>query len=238
MLILCLISLILCISGAPTRDDAECDLDTYENNSELFTTRNAAVPQSLWPGGVIPYVIDESLDFLIDTIESVMDEYENATCIRFKPIIDAEFNYVKIYLGNGCSSMVGRFPISHQLISLGFGCHSVGTITHEIGHTIGLHHEHNRSDRDDYLEIIWDNIKPGRENQFKKLLPEEIVLLNKFDYNSIMLYGDTTFSKNGYSKTMIAKKKGINRLLRVADKSGLSKSDIERINKLYNCSKS
>ena len=37
---------------------------------------------------------------------------------------------------------------------------------HEIGHTAGLYHEHQRSDRDDFVRIFLRNVRPGGEGNF------------------------------------------------------------------------
>ncbi|KAG8174341.1 hypothetical protein JTE90_024497 [Oedothorax gibbosus] len=42
-----------------------------------------------------------------------------------------------------------------------------------------------------------------------RLKPSENRLINKFDFDSIMLYGERTFSKDGWGRSMKAKKKGI-----------------------------
>ena len=40
----------------------------------------------------------------------------------------------------------------------------VGNMMHELMHTIGIYHEQSRNDRDDYVTINNDNVKPGDIN--------------------------------------------------------------------------
>ena len=42
------------------------------------------------------------------------------------------------------------------------------TPVHELFHTLGFVHEHTRPDRDDFISINMDNIKPGEEKNFEK----------------------------------------------------------------------
>lgn len=56
--------------------------------------------------------------------------------------------------------MVGAVG-GEQILNMGDGCQYVGLVLHEFGHAIGYYHEHNRPDRDDTVEIMWDNIVYG-----------------------------------------------------------------------------
>ncbi|UYV76934.1 hypothetical protein LAZ67_14002480 [Cordylochernes scorpioides] len=134
-----------------------------------------------------------------------------------------------------CYSYVGIFG-GKQPLSLGNGCHHLGIIIHEIGHALGFYHEQSRSDRDDYINIYWENIKSGMAGQFKILAAHDNTLYNKFDYESIMIYGEYAFSKDGKSKTMEDKNK-IHKLSEPYTKQSMTVSDIERVNKLYDCKK-
>jgi len=48
---------------------------------------------------------------------------------------------------------------------------SHGTIIHEMLHTLGLSHEHNRPDRDEDVTVVFEKIQPGMEDNFEKIWP-------------------------------------------------------------------
>ncbi|GIY23016.1 astacin-like metalloprotease toxin 1 [Caerostris extrusa] len=172
------------------------------------TTDRNALPDDIkkWPNGVIPYRIDLALDDLKDEIESAMKYIMDRTCLKFVRRENRERDFIRVFYGDGCYSHWGKTGKA-QPLSLGLGCESFGTIIHELIHAIGFDHEQTRSDRDDYLLIFYQNIDPESLDQFMKLKPHENRLINQFDYDSIMLYGEKTFSRDGRSKTMKAKKR-------------------------------
>lgn len=78
------------------------------------------------------------------------------------------------------------------------GCMSKGTIMHEMIHALGFHHEQNRANRDDYVEVLLQNVQPGRESQFRKLDKGQATAFGvAYNQQSIMHYGGKAFSKNG-----------------------------------------
>ena len=73
---------------------------------------------------------------------------------------------------------------------------SKGTIMHELGHVLGFWHEHNRPDRDKYVTIIKENIRPGANFDFKTASPYQVIYSKEYDYGSIMHYGETVSDMN------------------------------------------
>jgi len=65
--------------------------------------------------------------------------------------------------------MVGAVG-GEQILNMGDGCQYVGLVLHEFGHAIGYYHEHNRPDRDDTVEIMWDNIVYGELEKIIQLV--------------------------------------------------------------------
>ncbi|GFR33526.1 astacin-like metalloprotease toxin 2, partial [Trichonephila clavata] len=188
-----------------------------------------------WPDATIPYVIDKSLASHKKLILDAMAHIEDNTCVKFKPRTN-EKEYCKIFKGKGCYAALGRNKTysQPQPLSLGDGCHKKGTVIHELLHIVGFYHEQNRSDRDNYLNIYLKNVKPGMKGNFIKLKPSENWLINDFDYDSIMIYGEYAFSKRpNVLKTMEAKDG--HKLLNPYEKESMTDSDIERVKQMYKC---
>ncbi|XP_026161369.1 meprin A subunit beta-like [Mastacembelus armatus] len=113
-----------------------------------------------WPT-TIPYYLEDSLELNAKgVILKTFDQYRLKTCIDFTPWT-GEKNYISVYKGSGCSSSVGNRQVGKQKLSIGKNCDRLGTVEHEFMHALGFWHEQSRADRDDYVKIIWDHIKPG-----------------------------------------------------------------------------
>ena len=78
-------------------------------------------------------------------------------------------------------------------------------------HALGVKHEQTRPDRDNYVQINMQNIKPGKEHNFSKLKEEYWVNQNTpYDYGSVMHYGGDYFQKHRGLPTIVSKR-GINK---------------------------
>ncbi|KFM63178.1 Astacin-like metalloprotease toxin, partial [Stegodyphus mimosarum] len=196
--------------------------------------RNAVpLDSQRWPGGEIPYIVKESVDEKTrKALKAGMDHISSKTCITFVERKD-EKDYVEVFKGDGCYSHWGRIG-GKQSISLGNGCSDIGTVVHELLHAVGFEHEHNRSDRDDYLQINWQNILPGYEDSFEPLMPHEERRLTDFDFDSVMLYGSYAFSKEPFFLKTMEALDG-REMPEVYYKKGLSPDDIKRVKLLYDC---
>lgn len=131
-------------------------------------------------------------------ITDAIAHWESKTNLRFIQS-NSLFPLQKILFtaGNVCASEVGM-QANEQKIILAPGC-STPTVIHEIGHAIGLWHEHTRADRDNYVRINWSNILSEKEHNFQtyNARGEDGFQLGSFDFSSVMMYGFNDFSKNG-----------------------------------------
>ncbi|XP_020631151.1 zinc metalloproteinase nas-4-like isoform X2 [Orbicella faveolata] len=204
----------------------------HEEDLKRNVIRNS---KKLWPQKTVYYYVDHNLQHLRPKINDAINRLEVKTCLTFREVgLSYGGDYIKMHKGNGCFSKMGRVG-GAQLLSLGSGCGYVGVIMHELMHSIGIWHEQSRMDRDKYVEVLWSNIEPGKENNFLKYEHGKLDTLNlPYDYDSIMHYDRYLYSVDGKRPTIIARGKAWKKLggqLR----GTLTGNDIKEIRALYNC---
>ncbi|XP_068629081.1 seminal metalloprotease 1-like [Battus philenor] len=190
-----------------------------------------------WPERTVIYYIEED-DFdedQVKMIESAMEDIANNSCIKFKPKEHDEHAVQIKGTSSGCFSSVGFSNTSEdgdevrQVLNLAKGCFRHGTVVHEMLHTLGFYHMQSTYNRDDFVKIIWENIKAGTEHNFAKYNNDTVTDFGvAYDYNSVMHYPETAFSKNG-NKTIIPLQDGA----KIGQRKGMSESDIAKLNKMY-----
>lgn len=105
---------------------------------------------------------------------------------------DKEADYVKfVYNKSECSSHVGCVG-GMQIIRLADWA-TPGNVLHEMGHAIGLEHEHCRLDRDHFVKVHTRRIEKGQGHNFNI----QGIPLGPYDYSSIMHYDECAFSIDG-----------------------------------------
>lgn len=145
-------------------------------------------PQKLWPGGVIPFEID-SAKYPVGLEErkiilAAIEEWNNAgTGFRIVPRTTETDYLIFGEDSDACYSNVGHTGGAQYIrCHLHGGAFNKGSIIHEIGHAVGFHHEHQRRDRDNYLQLT----KPTRPNDPN--YGKQGMRYGEYDFDSIMHY--------------------------------------------------
>jgi len=199
-----------------------------------------------WPDGIVPFTISDT-DFPPgsserDEILAGIALWNLNTCIRVVPRNGQPNGLHFIKATDSCSSAVGQKPeatgapgqsLSCAVQLDGFGSTS---ITHEVGHALGLLHEQQRPDRDTFVSINYANID----------LPEDRVEVNfdvvadecpigPYDCGSIMHYGPTAFGRKdggGAEATTITPNPGTG-CTSIGQRDHLSAGDVKTIHAIY-----
>ncbi|XGW28816.1 hypothetical protein V3C99_008537 [Haemonchus contortus] len=186
-----------------------------------------------WPNGRIPYVISGQYNERERAVLArSFQEYHKRTCVRFVARTPLDRDYLYIGKIDGCFSDVGRAG-GRQELSLDDGCMQYDTAIHELMHSVGFYHEHERWDRDNHITILWQNIDKEAYDQFGKVdLTESSYYGQMYDYYSIMHYDSLAFSKNGF-ETMVAKRPEMTAVIGSA--IDFSPIDVLKMNLMYDC---
>ena len=161
--------------------------------------------------------------------------YMNGTCVSFRQRQPYDRAYVQIAKSTSgeCSSNVGmvtaRGTVGVSRTVLSSNCTNIGSILHELGHVLGRYHEHSRLDRDNYVEILYQNIYAYAISNFFIYFDTNTPIA--YDYNSIMHYDSRAYSMNGLDT--------IRTLHNISTVMGqrlyLTEHDYANINFMYNC---
>ncbi len=236
-----ILALVAIVNSAPI-DEANLIYkgDMIFQRDPTKVSRNVYMYTLKWDKGVIPYTFDAASAFSIDekvVILTAMRKIEQKTknCLSFKQrTTESEYVIFKDTT-TGCNSYVGRAGIAGQWISLQKGgCIHEGIVMHELLHTAGFEHEHERSDRDRYIKVILKNVVSDYEFAFSVIPAATVNTFDiPYDYYSIMHYGSWAFSNNG-RPTIIPIDPTID-LTRIGQRVELTDSDVKRIKSFYHC---
>ncbi|XP_076877532.1 hatching enzyme 1.2-like isoform X3 [Brachyhypopomus gauderio] len=209
--------------------DIVVDDENDERNADPCTAQGCMWPKATDGVVYVPYVIANHFSSReLQVIQRGLDSFSSVSCIRFYPRSN-ERDYLSIESRSGCYSSVGRRGYA-QTVSLDRNsCIYHSTIQHELLHALGFNHEQSRSDRDDHIRVVWENIDDNMKYNFDK-----INTLNQgtpYDYNSVMQYHRTAFSNNG-QPTMVPIP---NSDVPIGQATQMSQNDITRLNRLYMC---
>lgn len=167
----------------------------FSRSAQTASTQENLV---LWPGGIVPvwfesHISPQRKEMFFKACRS-WEFVANVKCVSRSN--QTKFLYVRNPPDDPnllqCYASVGANH-TQPALTLSNACWVLPTIVHELGHTFGLTHEHQRADRDRYITVHFENIFGPSQFQIFHMLPP----IGPYDFMSIMHYSTFISAKPG-----------------------------------------
>ncbi|XP_055536542.1 zinc metalloproteinase nas-14-like [Wyeomyia smithii] len=192
------------------------------------------VQNTRWTDNTVPYLLSNLTTDEAVILRQAMDYIESRSCVKFVIWELTNKNFIVVTTKeSGCWATLGMTG-GAQVVNLDpRGCFTIGSIVHQLLHTLGFSHPSSRPDRDLYVQVNYSNINTHNYINLEKYSTQ---IDNDFgipyDYDSIMHRSGLAFTSNG--KETIVALDGTE----LGQRDQMSVKDIKRLNMMYPCDNS